>query len=53
MAARAADGPFKKIKQMIEYLIVKLMEEANAEADKQGFCDAEPATNRSQEGAQS
>merc|ERR1719171_2642415 len=31
---------------MIKDLIVKLMEEANAEADKKGFCDAELATNK-------
>ena len=43
VAARAADDPFKKDKKMIKHLIVKLMKEANAEADKQGFCDEEPA----------
>merc|ERR1719161_2279827 len=31
---------------MIKDLIVKLMEEANAEADHKGFCDAELATNK-------
>merc|ERR550537_1364761 len=31
---------------MIKDLIVKLMEEANAEADQKGFCDAEMATNK-------
>jgi uncharacterized coiled-coil DUF342 family protein len=46
VAARAADDPFKKVKKMIKDLIVKLMEEANAEADKKGFCDAELATNK-------
>ena len=42
-AARAADDPFWKVKQRVQDLIVKLMEEAIAEADKQGFCDEEPA----------
>jgi len=46
VANRASDDPFAKIKQMIKSLIVKLMEEANAEASHKGFCDAELATNK-------
>jgi chromosome segregation ATPase len=46
IAARAADDPFKKVKKMIKDMIVKLMEEANAEAEQKGFCDAEMATNK-------
>jgi len=46
IAAHAAEDPFAKIKSMIKDLIVKLMEEANAEADQKGFCDAEMATNK-------
>jgi len=46
IAAHAAEDPFAKIKSMIKDLIVKLMEEANAEADHKGFCDAELATNK-------
>merc|ERR550537_1926915 len=46
VAARAAEDPFKKGKKMIKDLIVKLMEEANEEADKKAFCDAELATNK-------
>ena len=46
VAARAADDPFRKVKLRIKDRIVKLMEEANEEASKQGFCDAEPATNK-------
>jgi len=46
VASRASDDPFAKIKQMIKSLIVKLMEEANAEASHKGFCDAELATNK-------
>merc|ERR1719443_2853325 len=45
-AARAAADPFKKVKKMIKDLIVKLMEEANAEAEHKGFCDTELATNK-------
>lgn len=46
IAAHAAEDPFAKIKSMIKDLIVKLMEEANAEADHKGFCDVEMATNK-------
>lgn len=46
VAARASADPFNKVKKMIKDLIVKLMEEANAEADHKGFCDTELATNK-------
>merc|ERR1719265_2613359 len=46
IAARAAEDPFAKVKKMIKDLIVKLMEEANSEADKKAFCDTELATNK-------
>jgi len=46
VATRVADDPFGKVKKMIKDLIVKLMEEANAEADHKGFCDTELATNK-------
>jgi len=42
---RVAADPFKKVKKMVKDLIVKLMEEANAEADHKGWCDMELATN--------
>merc|ERR1719375_2911946 len=45
-AARITAEPFKKVKKMIKDLIVKLMEEANAEAEHKGFCDTELATNK-------
>merc|ERR1719265_2312080 len=45
-AARITADPFKKVKKMIKDLIVKLMEEANAEAEHKGFCDTELATNK-------
>jgi len=46
VASRVAEDPFGKVKKMIKDLIVKLMEEANAEADHKGFCDTELATNK-------
>jgi len=44
-AIRVAADPFKKVKKMIKDLIVKLMEEANAEVEQKGYCDKEMATN--------
>jgi len=46
LSVRAAADPFAKVKKMIKDLIVKLMEEANAEADHKAFCDTEMATNK-------
>merc|ERR1719375_552654 len=43
---KVATDPFKKVKKMIKDLIVKLMEEANNEAEHKGFCDMEMATNK-------
>jgi len=36
----AAD-PFAKVKSMIDGMITRLLEEANADADHEGFCDTE------------
>mmetsp|Transcript_40690 Transcript_40690/g.97598 ORF Transcript_40690/g.97598 Transcript_40690/m.97598 type:complete len:663 (+) Transcript_40690:94-2082(+) len=44
-ATHAAEDPFKKVKKMIEGLITKLLEEANAEAEQHGWCSTELATN--------
>jgi len=46
IASRAASDPMAKVKRMIKDLIVKLMEEANSEADQKGYCDSELGTNK-------
>merc|ERR1719262_1669274 len=46
LATRVAADPFKKVKKMVKDLIVKLMQEANDEAEHKGFCDMEMATNK-------
>merc|ERR1719421_1827206 len=45
VAERCEDDPFKKVKRMIKELIVKLMEEAGAEAEHKAWCDTELSTN--------
>lgn len=46
VAAHTENDPFGKVKKMIKDLLTKLMEEANAEADEHGYCQAELATNK-------
>jgi len=45
-ATHVAEDPFAKVKTMIKDLIVKLMEEANSEADHNAYCTTELATNK-------
>jgi len=43
MAGAAAQDPFEKIRGLVEDMIAKLVEEANAEATQKDFCDEEKA----------
>ncbi|CAL1157219.1 unnamed protein product [Cladocopium goreaui] len=45
-AERAAADPIAKVKTMIEQLIVKMQDQANEEATKHGWCQAELASNK-------
>jgi len=45
IAMKVAYDPFKSVKKMIKDMVVKLMEEANEEAEHKGWCDTELSTN--------
>jgi len=46
VAARVGEDPFAKVKKMIKDLLVRLMEEANNEADHKAWCDEEISANK-------
>jgi uncharacterized protein YoxC len=41
LASQAAVDPFAKVKKLIDQMITRLLEEAKADADHEGFCDTE------------
>merc|ERR1712241_1402260 len=45
LAVKVASDPFTKVKKMIKDLLVRLMGEANEEAERKGWCDTELSTN--------
>jgi peptidoglycan hydrolase CwlO-like protein len=46
LASKVAADPFVKVRKMIEDMITRLLEEANRDAENEGFCDKELGTNK-------
>ena len=46
VASRVGEDPIAKVRTMIEGLLVKLQSQANEEATKKGWCDAEMTSNK-------
>merc|ERR1719253_464231 len=53
VASRITDGPFDKVKKMVEDLIAKLSQEAAEEADHKAWCDGELQSNKQTRDAKS
>jgi len=53
MAGAAAQDPLEKIRGLVQDMIAKLVEEANAEATQKDFCDEEKAKSQKEKDAKS
>merc|ERR1719453_1654166 len=53
VAGAATSDPFSKVKGLIESMIGKLVEQANAEASQKSFCDEETAKSKKVQGEKS